>query len=387
MKVAFVVQRYGAGVDGGSEAHCRAIAERLAPELDLEVWTSTARDYLTWANELPAGTSLENGVRVRRFPVASRRRVRSFGRLSERLYRTPHTLEDEIDWMQRQGPRVPALLDALRAERDRFDAFVFYTYLYYPTAFGLPLVCEKSVLVPTLHDEPPAHFALFHPVFHLPRAIIWNTPEERDTAVRLFRLAPEGEIGGIGIAPIDASRDSFRSSRGLGEYLLFLGRIDVFKGVPELLDHFARYRRERGGLELVLAGKTYMKIPRAEGVHAVGYLDETEKQEALAGALATVSSSSFESLSIVTLESWSAGTPVLATANGDVVAAQCRRSGGGLVYGSYEEFRDAVDRLRAGEARSLGEAGRRWTLAECGWPKVLDVYRRAIARAAGRPVS
>ncbi|MGH7805552.1 MAG: glycosyltransferase family 4 protein, partial [Candidatus Binatia bacterium] len=346
MKVAFVVQRYGAGVDGGSEAHCRAIAERLAPEMELEVWTSTARDYLTWANELPEGISVENGVRVRRFPVASRRRVRSFGRLSERLYRTPHSLEDEIDWMQRQGPRVPALLEALRAERDRFDAFVFYTYLYYPTAFGLPLVCEKSVLVPTLHDEPPAQFGIFHPIFHLPRALIWNTPEERDTAVRLFRIAPDGEISGVGIEPIDAPRDAFRARRGLGDYLLFLGRIDVFKGVPELLDHFARYRRERGGVSLVLAGKSYMNVPRADGVHVVGFLDEKEKREALAGALATVAPSSFESLSIVTLESWAAGTPVLATARSEVVAAQCRRSRGGLIYGSYDDFRDAVDQLR-----------------------------------------
>jgi glycosyltransferase involved in cell wall biosynthesis len=385
MKVAFVVQRYGAGIDGGSEALCRAIAERFAPSLELEVWTTTARDYLTWANEIAPGETLENGVWVRRFPVAARRRVRSFGRLSERLYRTPHTIEDEIDWMQRQGPRVPELLSALRAKRDHFDAFVFFTYLYYPTAFGLPLVCEKSVLVPTLHDEPPAHFALFHPIFHLARAIVWNTPEERETAIKLYRIPGDGEIAGFGVDPIDAPREDFAKRHGLGDYLLFLGRIDVWKGIPELLQHFDRYRRERGGgIDLVLAGKSYMKLPKTQGVHAVGFLAETEKREALAGALATVSPSRFESLSIVALESWASGTPVLATGASEVVAGQCRRSGGGIAYGSYREFAEAVDRLRGGDAHSLGASGRRWVQAECSWERILGVYRRAIARAAGR---
>src|SRR6185295_1941032 len=126
-RVAFVVQRYGADIDGGSEKLCRDVAERLVESHDVEVLTTTASDYLTWKNALPAGESTVNGVVVRRFPVASRRWVRSFGRRSEYLYRTAHTVEDEIDWMIRQGPRTPDLLEHLkRTERD-FDAFVFFT--------------------------------------------------------------------------------------------------------------------------------------------------------------------------------------------------------------------------------------------------------------------
>ena len=383
MKVAFVVQRYGPQVDGGSETLCREVAERLAREDDVEVWTTTATDYLTWRNDLPAGESEAGGVRVRRFPVASRRRVRAFGRLSEKLYRTPHTLEDEIDWMIRQGPRVPALLAALRAERERFDAFVFFTYLYYTTWFGLPLVAERSVLVPTLHDEPPARFGLFHGTFHLPRAFVWNTPEERELARRLFSVTAEGEVAGIGLEIPGRPAGGFRERHGIGEFVLYLGRLDVWKGVPELLERFAEYRaRHAPGLTLVLAGKAHMRLPRLPGVVAPGWLGEEDKRAALAEAAATIMPSAFESLSVVALESWAAGTPVLASARGEAVAGQCRRSGGGLVYDDAASFAAALDRLRGPEGRELGAAGRAFVGRECSWERILGVYRRAIRRAA-----
>ncbi len=384
MKVGFVVQRYGPGIDGGSETLCREVAERLASDNEIEVVTTTAVDYLTWKNELAPGLSSVNGVRVRRFAVANRRKVRSFGRLSERLYRTPHTLEDEIDWMIRQGPRTPDLIAYLREAREQFDAFVFFTYLYYTTYFGLPLVAEKSVLVPTLHDEPPAQFDIFRSVFHLPRAFVWNTPEERDFAHRRFRTRGEGEVGGIGITlPPESSGARFRERYGLGEYVLYLGRIDVWKGIPELLDHFARYRAERAPtLTLVLAGKAHMKIPRRDGVLAVGFLPEVEKHDAFAGAAATLMPSAYESLSVAALESWALGTPVAASARSRAVAGQCERSGGGIVYETYDEFREALDRLRSPEGRSLGAAGRAFVERECSWERVIGVYRRAIGQAA-----
>jgi hypothetical protein len=67
VKLAFVVQRYGADIAGGSELHCRDLAQRLAPPHDITVLTSCARDYVSWANEYPAGESSDGAVRVVRF--------------------------------------------------------------------------------------------------------------------------------------------------------------------------------------------------------------------------------------------------------------------------------------------------------------------------------
>jgi glycosyltransferase involved in cell wall biosynthesis len=385
-RVAFVVQRFGAEIDGGSEQLCREVTSRLAAEMDVEVLTTTALDYLTWKNHYPAGTSTDGAVRVLRFPVVKPRRVRNFGRLSERLYRTSHTIEDEVDWMIRQGPRSPALVDHLRDAGGGYDAVVFFTYLYYTTWFGLPLVADRSVLVPTLHDEPPAQFAIFRSTFQLPRRFVWNTPEEEILARKMFPLRAPGEVAGIGFEPPEAPPpdNNFAAVHGLDEYIVYVGRLDVWKGVPELLEFFVRYRRERApGLSLVLAGRSHMKIPSTDGVSVVGYLDEAEKRAAMAGAAVVALPSAFESLSVVALEGWAEGTPLLASARSAAVVGQCGRSGAGLVYDGYDEFADALDRLRGQEGRSRGESGREFVAHEYTWDRVLDVYRRAISGAAG----
>jgi Fe-S oxidoreductase len=79
MKLAIVVQRYGADINGGAEQHARYVAERLSRHASVEVVTTCARDYITWKNELPAGVEQVNGVTVRRFPVAHERRPKAFG--------------------------------------------------------------------------------------------------------------------------------------------------------------------------------------------------------------------------------------------------------------------------------------------------------------------
>ena len=70
MKIAIAAQRYGADINGGAELHARYVAEHLARHAEVEVLTTCAQDYVTWANVLPPGVETINGVTVRRFPVA-----------------------------------------------------------------------------------------------------------------------------------------------------------------------------------------------------------------------------------------------------------------------------------------------------------------------------
>src|SRR5262249_9057941 len=86
MKIASVVHRFGAEIAGGSEGHCRAIAERLAARHDVTVVTTCAKDHISWKNEYPEGRSELGRVRIERFVVAKTRSLHRFADLSEVVF-------------------------------------------------------------------------------------------------------------------------------------------------------------------------------------------------------------------------------------------------------------------------------------------------------------
>src|SRR5438067_6613339 len=173
MKLAFVIQRYGAEVLGGSEQLCRLLAERLATQHDVEVLTTCARDYVTWKNEYPEGADRVRGVTVRRFANAHTRDIDAFNRLSDWIFTHPHTRDDEMEWLKQQGPWCPALIDHLRRHSQQYDVVIFFTYLYAPTVLGLDVVPGRSLLVPTAHDEPAIRLEIFKDVFQRPAALCY----------------------------------------------------------------------------------------------------------------------------------------------------------------------------------------------------------------------
>ena len=148
MKIAVVVQRYGADINGGAELHARYIAERLVRHATVEVLTTCAKDYITWRNELPPGQETVRGVLVRRFKVRHPREPRDFGRRSQVVFETTHSVSDELGWLESEGPSSPALIRHIRKARDEFDFFVFFSARYYHAWHGARAVPGKAVLVP-----------------------------------------------------------------------------------------------------------------------------------------------------------------------------------------------------------------------------------------------
>jgi glycosyltransferase involved in cell wall biosynthesis len=286
---------------------------------------------------------------------------------------------------------VPKLVEALRAGKDRFAAFVFFTYLYYPTYWGLavPEVAERAVLVPTTHDEPPLRFSIYREVFVRPRAFGFLTAAEQALVKRRFELGGRPTfLAGMGVdVPPHADADSFRSRHALDRpYAIYAGRIDAGKGCAEMLAHHARYRREKkDALDLVLIGRLAMKEPRQDGVRYLGFLPEQEKAAALAGARVVVCPSPFESLSIALLEGLSLGTPGLVNARSEVLKEHCLRSGAALYYASADEYVESMDLIARDHSlhAALGASGRRYVQSEYRWDVVLDRWRELIRAAAG----
>ncbi len=380
MKLAIVIQRYGADITGGSESHCMAIVGRLARFAEVEVITTCAKDYVSWKNEYPAGIELVNGIRVHRFPTDRERKPRKFDEFSQQLYTNPHTYFDEVEWMVQQGPYAPGLFQFLQTHADDYDALIFYTYIYPTSFFGMQFAPRKAIFVPTTHNEPPVYFDIFRMLFHLPQAFLYLTIEEKEFAQSLFQNQHiPCEILGAGVdVPRDPQPQAFREKFGVsGDFVVYAGRIDEGKGCGQMIDFFTRYKAaHQGDLSLILMGKAVMPLPERPDIRMLGFVSDEDKINGMAAANALLMPSQMESLSIVTLEAWSVGAPVLATAHGAVVKGHCMRSTGGLYYGDYDEFEACLDMLleRRDLAAALGQNGKAYIARHFQW----DVIDRKL---------
>lgn len=392
-RLGFVVQRYGVEIAGGAEYHCRLIAELLRDHAVVTVFTTCALDYVEWKNHYPEGEAELNGIRVRRFRVERQRDILRFAAASRAIEAPGHTREDEDAWMDEQGPYAPALRDhVLSLGRNDVDALIFFSYRYWTTCRSLQTSPVPKILAPTAEDDGLYRLDLFRPAFDAVTQFAFNSVEERAMLEASMGRRLTGEIVGVGSAlPVSVDGDAFRKRHGIeGPFLLYVGRIDLNKGCPELFDHFLRYRRGTGStLQLVLIGKALLELPRDASIRALGFLPDAEKWDALDACTALAIPSRLESLSMVTLEAFWAERPVVANAHCAVLRGQCRRSGGGLYYTNYDEFREILAVLESDPSlrARMGRAGHAYFETHYAWPVILEKYLRLIdgamrARAA-----
>jgi len=380
MRIALVVQRYGLDINGGAEFQCRQIAEHLAKFMRVEVLTTCAEDHYSWRNVYPAGPERINNILIRRFPVDHERDMARFGELSQRLLSDRHTYFDELQWMELQGPTSSELLRFLDRQQEAYDLFIFFTYLYASTYFGLQVVPHKAVLLAEAHDEPWIRLRIFRSLFHLPRAFVFNTIEEQRLIHRIFHneYIP-GQVLGSGIevqrlAEIAAARsvDVFQKYPRLrvgDDFVIYVGRVDPSKGCNQLFEYFLRYKMEhQTALKLVLIGKSTMPIPDHPDIIALGFLRE-EPFPWMAQARALVLPSEWESFSFVVLESMALGVPVLVNGASKVTRGHCQRSNGGLYFRGYDEFSAALSLLlvRPELRRNLGRQGQAYVKQNYAW--------------------
>lgn len=350
-KVAFVVQRYGAEVNGGAETLARQMAEHLNKEYDVSVLTTKALDYITWEDYYKEDYEVINKVRVRRFPVDKPRNIKEFSRICKKvLDNEKHTLAMEEEWFDKQGPYSPGLIQYIKDNKDNYDVFIFMTYLYYTTVKGLPVVKDKAVLIPTAHDEAPVYLKTFREIFNMPRGIFYLTHEECEFTQKLFNnsnIINNNGYGGSGIEiPDSVNADFIKDKYGIEDYIVYAGRIDVSKGCKELFKYFKKYKRHnKNNLKLVLIGKEVMRVPHNSNIISLGFVSEQEKYDVMAGAMALIMPSAFESLSIVVLEALGLGIPVICNGKCDVLKGHCKRSGAGIAYEDYRQFEAAINRV------------------------------------------
>jgi glycosyltransferase involved in cell wall biosynthesis len=393
-RVAFVVQRYGSTIVGGAEYHARLVAESLVSRCgwQVEVYTTTALDYQNWASAMPEGTDQLNSVTIHRFDPKFLRAPRTMHVLSLAIRVTRKIFRSRLQFLQRgleslwimaQGPYVPGLKSAVIRDHSRFDAIIFFTYLYYPTLQVLPAVAAKSILVPTAHDEFPFYFKKVSTLLRRSRFIAANTESESVLIRRVHSPVSEIRIVGLGF---DRQLQSWDGPTE--DYALYLGRIGKGKGCQELLDNFVAFKAAHPGskLKLLLAGhlESDIVVPNCSDIRLLGFLDEEEKWRAISGARFLINSSSHESLSMIALEAMAAGIPLLLNGHCEVFREYSSRCESVVTYSNQSEFISfCADLEKSNRAdpvfASKLEQSRNWVLSNYSWASVCEKFKQMVA--------
>jgi glycosyltransferase involved in cell wall biosynthesis len=386
-RIAFIVPRYGEDILGGAETLARRLAEEVVCNdlAEVQVFTTCARNHLTWRNELPEGAALVGGVPVHRFPLDHlRRNEKSYHTLHARLIGHERlSLEEQLEWVANSA-HSPALYSHLKACGRTYDFLIFIPYLFGTTLCGAAIHPDRSVLWPCLHDEVYAYLEPTHNLFKTCQGIMFNTYPEQQLARRLYGRHPGACVVGFGMESFSASAQQFRQRHNVhGPFVLYSGRLEGAKNLPLLIEHFLAYKRQRhNDLKLVLMGSGPESIPRDPSIVQVGFLQGQEKLDAYAAATLLCQPSVNESFSIVIMESWLCKVPVIVHADCAVTRYHVMRSNGGLYFRDYDEFEAVLDlMLQSDELRKqMGQNGHDYVRNTYAWDRVLERFEAALTQ-------
>lgn len=392
-KVAIVVQRWHESTVGGSEALAWQYATLLSDEFKVDVITTTALEYTTWANVLSPGCETKQGINIYRFPVTIGR-SNYWHSLHERLLREfhyrkhgqlenskliPWSIAFQEEFIRRQGPYSEPLLSFLKERCSDYEAIIFTTYLYPTTYFGVSQVpSTKVLLVPTLHNEPLAYLSAYKYMYQRVRGWIWLTNAEKLFGEKLWGELP-GSVVSMAVETLPC-----RPFKAEYPYLLYCGRIDPSKGCHDLINFFIEFKRSQpSNLCLILTGKAEMEIPSHPDIEFRGFVSSEEKFQLMAGASIFVMPSPYESFSIVTLEAMAQRTPVLVNGFCQVLVEHVVRSGGGNIYHNYEDFAKGIQEIMANQNNltEMAEVARKYVVENYGFSSVKNNLLETIEKS------
>lgn len=394
MKMLWVVQRFGSTILGGSEQAVRMFAEKMRDRgHDVTVLTSCAKSYVDWANSFEPGESIEDGIRIVRLPVERPRDQKSFQHLHELVLREQMMPRfQQFDWARSIGPELVNFEDELRRYASQADVVIFKAYLYSTATLGILALAGHAPIAfhPEAHPEPMLNLPLMDLVFRLVDAYQFNSVEERKLIQRRFQFDPPGLTVGIGVDDQQFEvGDSFGDLLGRfhlkrREYFVCLGRMAEGKGSYELLRAFLRIReRSHFDYQLVFVGEKPDYETSADYVQFTGYVSEDEKRALLAGAVALIQPSRLESFSIVLMEAWAAGSPVIVQRDSEVLRGHVERSAGGLCYSSDSELEESLTLLATDTSlrKLLGDNGKAYVQENFAWPQVEQRFEEVLLLA------
>jgi glycosyltransferase involved in cell wall biosynthesis len=389
LKLAFVVPRFEPDSAGGAEVHAMLLAQKLQQRgHNITILTTCARDHFTWDNFFPEGEERIGTLNVHRFPINENRDRERMLELQDRIVACEElSFEEEKNWIS-EGAVSEKLFKYIHDHSDEFDCFVFIPYMFGTTYWGGQIVPKKSVLIPCLHDETYAYLKIFRELFDNVQGVIPSTEEEIELAKELYDL-PDYKVARVAMgfeAAEEYNPERFRKKFKIkGPFVLYAGRRESGKNTDLLIEYFrTRSRQADDGLKLVLIGSGEVELNPIDRKHIIdlGYVDEQDKIDAHSAATIFCQPSINESLSIVIMESWLAGTPVLVHSKCKVTSGHCLRSNGGLMFGDFYQFNEILDLLMEQPQLlpTMAENGRNYVQTEYNWNTVIDRFESAMKK-------
>ena len=378
-KLGFVIPWYSDTVKGGAETELRGIVKHLsASGVELEILTTCVKEFSSdWSvNFYKEGPADEGGIKVLRFP-ARKRDTEAFDAVNLKFIKgVPVSAEEEQIFM-REMVNSPKLYEYMNEHQDEYSLFVHIPYMFGTAYNGIKVCPGKSVLIPCLHEEAYAHMSLWNDVFSKLAGMIYLSTPEMKLANELYDLTEvKQEVLGAGVdSDFDPDPSRFREKFKINDpFILYAGRKDTGKNVDLLIRYFCEFKKRNpsfDSLKLILIGGGSIDIPKdySSQIIDLGFVDREDKYDACAASLCMCQPSTHESFSIVIMESWLCGRPVLVHENCDVTCAFARESNSGLYFRDFYDFEGAVKYYlqNPDTADAMGNTGRQYVLERFTW--------------------
>ncbi len=391
-KIGFVIPWFGMNIPGGAESEFRELTKHLADSgSDLEILTTCVEKFSSdWnKNYHKEGIYVEAGMTVRRFPVR-KRNTKAFDDVNNKLMHNqlPNEAEEEIFF--KESVNSPRLYEYIKTHSDEYELFVFMPYMFGTTFYGAQINPEKTVVIPCLHDESYIYMKSFDKVFSKVSGMVFLSKLECELAKRVYDLSSvNAKVLGAGVdTEISGNAESFRKKFNIhDDFILYAGRKDAGKKVDTLIQYYCEYKKRTGrDAKLVLIGGGSIVIPdiyKSE-ILDLGFVDKQDKYNAYAAATLLCQPSFNESFSIVIMESWLSGIPVLVAEQCAVTTNFCKESNGGLWFKDYFDFEYAVEYIFSNPAAAdtMGFNGCEFVKNNFSWDVVVDKYKKYFKEIA-----
>jgi len=384
-KIGFVIPWYAENIPGGAEMETREVTKHLkAAGLDVEILTTCVKEFGSdWnKNFYPEGEEIVHNVPVKRFKV-KRRDTQAFGAVNAKLMNGEVPPPEEQQIFVDEMVNSPDLYKYIRNNSSEYTAFVYIPYMFGTTYFGVKTCPEKAVLIPCFHDEAYVYMDVFRSLYSKAAGMIFNARPEYELTKRLYDIENmQTVVMGIGMdTDLTSDAAAFRKKFGISEpFIIYAGRKDAGKNVHTLVKYFREYRRRRvTDLKLVLIGGGEIQIPADVRDHVIdlGFVDRQDKYDAIAASEFLCQPSKNESFSLVIMESWLCGRPVLVHEKCAVTANFAREAEGGLYFNDYFEFEGCTDFFLSQKdtAAQMGRNGCAYVKRNFDWDIIVDKYK------------